>query len=631
MRSRIPRAGGAVVASATLVGVDIAVRLVVGHPYPGSTGLLVLACGSAVLPFLPGELGRLSFQLSTLPALGIASFAALLTTISMIGMALTELSVRLAVVVLVVALGALARALPARFEDPPPVARRETATLALLGCVFAFGLASAWDIVRPFPPPAVDWGHYLLYAEEVEVERSLLVEDRYSGEEGRLFADSPGVGALYGGVLILDGVSSEWLSYGVILISALSILTVFAGAGGLWGSWGGIAAAAAYAVSPIHIDPIRWHGVGTNLALIFVPLVVLAFGLLYRGSRDWRVIVLLGTSLLGVAVSHSTSTFVVAFFVCTALVVDAIRHLVTHRSELRRAGTSWWREGIARPVALGVGLAAAVGAAVIVHLRAQASDLGSPVSFRLFEPDWLSWRVFEDYYSLAFLGLTAASVLLILSSRTLRRDAALLSLVSLAVACAVVAELWRLEVPFEYRRAVFYLGIAMAMLIGAASVRVKRSRWTAVGYALVFAYIAHTSVGLRLPERLLSDRQAKGTSAQRLIELRERIDRQELPDASLLVADRCVNFVVPYLLKRPTIVGFEPWQLGFESRVRLAETAATVLDGGERGRRLAASLGVGYVVANPSCTPELAQRLGGRIVLDKDGVVVVDVRKSAAS
>jgi hypothetical protein len=620
-----------IAASAVLIGVEVATRLVVGEPYPGATLLLLLACGSALVPFLPRELSLLSIRLAALPALGIAAFAVLLTTVSTTGIPLTEPSIRLAVVGLVALLTFLDHVIARRSEHPKLMtAPRQPVVLALLACVVAFALAAAWDIVGPFPPPGVDWGHYLLYAEEVEVERGLLVEDRYAGEEDRLFADSPGVGALYGGVLIVDGVPSEWLSYGVILLSALSVLTVFAGAGALWGPWAGLAAAAAYAVSPIHIDPVRWHGVGTNLALVFVPLVVVALGLSYRGSQGWRVVVLLGTSLLGVAVSHSTSAFVVAFLVGAALVVDAGRQLLAHGFGLRRAAASWWREGIVRPVALGVLFAATVGAAVVVHLRAQALDFGQPVSFRLFEPDWLSWRVVEDYYSLAFLVVTGASVVLVLSSRRLRHDAALLSVASLAIACAVVAQLWRLEVPFEYRRAVFYLGVAMVMVIGAASARVRRSPWSAAAYALVFAYIAHTSVGLRLPERVLSGQDAKGVSAQRLIELRERIDRQELPDASLLVADRCVNFIVPYLLKRPTIVGFEPWQVGFESRVRLAQTAADVLEGGERGRRLASSLGVGYVVANPNCTPELAARLGGRVVLDRDDVVVIDLRTSAS-
>lgn len=609
------------VAAWALVALDSVFRLVLGEPYPGATALLLLACGISVVPFLPKEVDRVAVRVAVVPALGIVSFAVLLTTLSVLGIELTELSIRLAVAAFVVVLASAHRG----GTRATPADRRDALALAGLVCVFAFALAAAWDVVGPFPPPGVDWGHYLLHAEEVAAERKLLVEDRLAGEEGRISADSPGVGALYGGMLILDGVDSSRLSSGVVVISALSPLTVLVAGASLWGLGAGMVAAAAYAVSPIHMDPIRWHGVGTTLALVFVPLLVLALGLMYRGARGWRVSALLATALLGVAVTHSTSTFVVSFVLALAVVVDAVRHVVGERSLALRA---WWDQGIVRPLALAVAFASLGGAAVLVHLRAQVADLGPPVSYRLFEPDWLSWRVVEDYYSLVFLGLTAFSVALVLSSRPLRRDAALLAIVALAAACVVVSELWRVEIPFEYRRAVHYLGIAMALLVGAGSVRLRWRPWTAaLAYVVLFAYVAHHSVGLRLPQRILTEREAKGTSAQQLIELRARIDRGELPDASLVVADKCVNFIVPYLLERPTIVAFESWQVGFESRVPLAEQAEAVLAGGARGRRLATELGVGYVVANPACTPGLAERLGGAVVVDRDGVVVIDLRR----
>jgi hypothetical protein len=172
----------------------------------------------------------------------------------------------------------------------------------------------------------------------------------------------------------------------------------------------------------------------------------------------------------------------------------------------------------------------------------------------------------------------------------------------------------------------------MAMLIGVASTRLGRSAWWVVCYALVLAYVAHDSIGLRLPERVLSGTgEAKGTAAETIMRFGEKLDRGELPDASLVVADRCHNFVVPYLLRRPTIVAFEPWQVGFESRVPLAEQAAAILSGSPDGRRLAEALRVGYVVANPSCTPGLAERLGGTVVVATDDVVVVDVRSPEPS
>ena len=189
-----------------LVGVDVVVRLAVGGPYPGATALLVLACGVSMAPFLPSELDRVVLRVAILPALGLVSFAVILTTISIAGVRLTEASVRLAIIVFVAGCEALARALAPPAAGPRrAILRSDALAGAAMILVLGFALASAWDIVGPFPPDAVDWGHYLLYADEVEVERALLIDDRYAGEDGRLFADSPGVGALYGAVRILDG------------------------------------------------------------------------------------------------------------------------------------------------------------------------------------------------------------------------------------------------------------------------------------------------------------------------------------------------------------------------------------------------------------------------------------------
>jgi hypothetical protein len=331
--------------------------------------------------------------------------------------------------------------------------------------------------------------------------------------------------------------------------------------------------------------------------------------------------VFLGLSLLGVAVMHSTSAFVAGFVIAAAVVIDIARQAAKHRLD----AAAWWREGIVRPVLAALGVAAVAGAGVLVHLRAQASDLGSPVDFRNFQPDWLSWEVVTGHYSAPFLLVLAASVVAVLASRELRRDAAMLAVVALAAACVVLAELWRLEVSFEYRRSLLYAGLAMTMVIGAASSRLGRGPVWVLGAVVALAYVGHVTVGLRLPERLLAGSEPKGTAAQTIRSFRESLDRGDLEDASAVVTDSCHTFIVPYLLRRPTIVAFEPWQVGFESRVPLATRAAAILHGGREGRRLAKSLGVGYVVADPSCMPDLPRRLGGSVVVETSNVVIVDL------
>jgi len=64
------------------------------------------------------------------------------------------------------------------------------------------------------------------------------------------------------------------------------VLSMYAAAAALWGIGAGLSAALIYAVAPIRLEPAYWHGLGTALAMLFVPLVVMSLGLLFRGIRD---------------------------------------------------------------------------------------------------------------------------------------------------------------------------------------------------------------------------------------------------------------------------------------------------------------------------------------------------------
>lgn len=247
------------------------------------------------------------------------------------------------------------------------------------------------------------------------------------------------------------------------------------------------------------------------------------------------------------------------------------------------------------------------------------------MSYRFLGPDWLDRAAVAGYYSWAFLVVTAVALALVLSARRLRRDPALLAVLALALACVVVSQLGRVHVPFEYRRSVYYLAIAMVMVVGVAFLRLRqRAVWIAM-YALVLAYVAHLSVGLRLPERVLAFPEPRTAAVSGLTAFRTQLDSGQLPDSPLLVTDSCLHFAVPYLVRRPTLAAFGERQVGFADRLPLARQAARVIQGGPDGRRLAERLGVRYVVADPRCEPDLAANLGGRVVLRNDEVVVVQL------
>jgi hypothetical protein len=594
--------------------VDALLRLVAGGPYPGATLLLLVACGVSLLPLLPKELASPSLRLAILPALALGSFALLLTTMSVVGVRLTELSIRLAVLALVGVLAAAAFRWPQ--QERPRSTRKDGVAVAALVGIFLLSLAAGWDVVEPFPPPGSDWGYYLLHADEVEAQGSLAPDNPYGVGEVRELGSYPGVGAVYGSLRIVDGVSSESLARGLAVAVALTPLAVYAAVAALWGVAAGLLAAAAYAVAPIHLEPLYWHGLATTLGVLYLPVVVLALGLLYRGRRDARVVGLLAFSLASLAVMHSVSAGLVAVLLALVLLGDVLTGLV------RRPGIRpWWRDGMAKPVFSGIASGCVLGAGVIVHLRQQAAELGSPVSYRFYDSDWLDSGTVEYYFSWPFLALAGASLALVVWNRDLRRDRALAAVAALVLSAVLVSQLWRIQVAFEYRRVVYYVAPALVILIGVAVSRM-RPRWLWVaGYFLVVAYIAHTSIGLRLPERILEGGEERSETVDALEELGMILG--PAGDRPVVLADGCLGVRAPYLVKSPTTIAFEEWQVGFTELVPEARAARAMLQGGPAGRRLAEELGVRYVVVDPRCTPDVEADLGGKAIFRRGELLIV--------
>jgi len=597
---------------------------VLGHAYLGATPLLLAACGLVLLPYLPAELAPVSVRACVVPALGFASFAAVLTTAAIVGVPLDSVSIPLLVgaFVLPTALVSIALRGPPPRSDHARSHRRELRVLLALAAIVIFALASSWDIAYPFQPRGTDWGHYLLYSDQVAAQRHLLIDDPFAGAKDRVFADPAAVGAVYGSFLLLDGISSWSLTSGIVVISALTVLSVFAAGATLWGGSAGLVAAGAYAVAPIRLDPMYWHGLATTLAMMFVPLVIMSLGLLFRGARGWRHILLLIAGLVGVATAHTTSALVVGVLIVVAALVDLCVQIVGRRKGPEASLRAWWRCGILKPLSYAVGGMCVLGAGVIAHDLLQERALGRPISWRFLDPHWFDRAAVEHFYGRPFLVLSLLALGAVVTSRRLRHDPALLAVASVALACTAVSQLWRVHVSFGYQRVVYYLGVALALMIGAAFLRWKPHAIWIAALVLAFVYLARTSVGLRLPERVLrSAPRAPGVTG--LIFFREKLERGELPDSQRLVSDACMAFPVPYLVRRPTLSAYAEIQAGVVALLPIARQAAAVLAGGPRGAALAAHLHVRYVIANPGCRPDLQRKLGGKTVLANGGVVVI--------
>ena len=209
-----------------------------------------------------------------------------------------------------------------------------------------------------------------------------------------------------------------------------------------------------------------------------------------------------------------------------------------------------------------------------------------------------------------------------LTSRRLRADPALLALLALGLACVAVSQLWRAHVAFDYQRVVYYAGVGLALLLGAAFVRYRAH----VAGSRSWCWRSSSSRGAPWVCGCRNGSSAPSPATRRSpgsLAFRAMLDRGALPETERIVSDGCFQFAVPYLVRRPTIPAFSERQVGFVDRLPLARQAAAILAGEPGGAALASRLGVRYAVADPLCAPDLAERLHGTTVLANDGVVVV--------
>jgi hypothetical protein len=104
-----------------------------------------------------------------------------------------------------------------------------------------------------------------------------------------------------------------------------------------------------------------------------------------------------------------------------------------------------------------------------------------------------------------------------------------------------------------------------------------------------------------------------------------RVTLAEGGERPVILADGCLGVRAPYLVRSPTTIAFEDWQVGFTKLVSEARAARVMLQGGPEGRRLAEELGVRYVVVDPRCTPSVEADLGGTTIFRGDELLIVDL------
>src|SRR5919201_647861 len=192
---------------------------------------------------------------------------------------------------------------------PLRAGRDEALVAAGLLVAVAAGIVLEGRVLKGSPVPGNDWAKYVLYGDEIRRHGSLLIRNPF-WMLGVPFREDPGAPALYGSYLAMTGQPASVLMHGIWVLSAMSILSVFAFVRGLWGAAAGVVAAALWAAVPINQDILGWHGLANEEALVLMPLALLYGVALAREGIGVSGSLGFAAVMVGLAAAHRLSLIV---------------------------------------------------------------------------------------------------------------------------------------------------------------------------------------------------------------------------------------------------------------------------------------------------------------------------------
>jgi Dolichyl-phosphate-mannose-protein mannosyltransferase len=535
---------------------------------------LLLAPGLALAPLLPERTRRTPLAvLAAAPALGVAASSVALISVASAGAALDPWVVRGVIAAIVAAAGAL------RGPDlAAPFDRRTALAAVALGASLVVGVLLQERVLGGSPVPGNDWAKYVLYADEIERQRSLLIDNPF-WLLGVPFREDPGAPALYGGFLVLTGEPATAVMHGIWLFAVIGILSVYAFVRTLWEEPAALVAAALYAVVPTNQDILGWHGLANVAALALLALFLLYLGeLVTRGLRT-SACAGLGLVVVAVAAAHRL-TFIV--LVLTALVVLAAALALARE-----------RAPLLRGAALGAGFAALLSAGVAYDLVTRSRTFGGTLSYTAYlgSKVELGPAIADLTVPFVVLGLMALGF----GVRRLPGDRRVLPSLALAAVSVGLAFAWVVHLPLFYVRLVYFLPLALAPLVGAGLVQVLGARRGALaGVAVAVAMAAFAwpqAANVRNAYAFVNGASLRGLDAV----------TAEIRPGDVVVTDRCWSFLSTWLVHEPTLPALDPADIQPKAELARARQAHAVLAGTPRGRALARRLGVRYVLTDPTC------------------------------
>ena len=564
-----------------LVGASLAalefVIAAAGGRFPLLSALvLVVAPGLALVPLLPSRtLASWGATVAALPVIGFAASSVLLVSVPAAGIPLTGLAIRVALGLLIAA-GLL---LPAR-EPREALSWHEAWSIAgLIGALFAAILLESW-VIGHTPVPGNDWGQYVLYADQIRIHGSLLIQNSF-WMGGTPFRQDPGVPAVFASQLVMGGQSAGSLMHGIWVFSLMGVAAAFAVGRTLWGALAGVVAATLWAVLPIAQDLLGWHGLANAAALVLMLLMLLYVASLVSDGLGWMEAVGLALVLVGLAAAHRLS-----FLVGAGSAALAVAVALTGRDRARIAA------GALRTAAAALVFCAGVAYTVIET----DSKFGGTQGYRAYLATKVHLHlVVQD---LTWVFSIASLVAVVLALLWLRRERSLLPFVAMLVVVVALAYSWVVHFPLAYVRMAYYVPLAFVPLVAAALIRLLRPQLAAIAALALALAIAVPAWGqARSVHRFYDFANASTLAGMRAVSA-------ELGPGDAVVADRCWSFLSAWLLQTDTFPALDPADILPKAEVGPASDARAIIAGTPRGKALAKKLHVRFILVDPSCVSQ---------------------------
>jgi hypothetical protein len=586
-KQRPPRGEEILALAALIIVVGAALfRVAFGH----SGSMIAIGCivapGFATAALLPAELRTPPISWLLAPPLGFAISSILLITASGLGLPLTD-AVIYALLAAACAAGLIASV---RFSGSSPdfhirarAAAAPEVPILLAGAVL-LGIGLEARAIGGSPLPGADWAHYLLYSAEIAQHHGLLLHNPYWMLGNGPFAEDPGVPSLYGAYLTLSGHGAGLLYHGIWAFAVLGIITTYIFVRTLFDDISGVVAAAVCAVAPLGLNMLTWHGLANVYAIMYIPLILLAAGMMLRGRVTTRWSAFLALFLVALVAGHRLSFLIVA----VALVLLGIPSLT--RSP--RATLKFISKTLLFVAAFGFGVA--------VYLIRQSSSLGGLQSYKAYLPTKITSGTLEivtSYLSWPLIVAAGAGAGVVLLRKRLRQDPAAYVPIAFLAGLLLVGYSWILHFPTEYSRVIYYLPLPVGVLIGIGLTGIPRRAGLLLGIVLV-AWVAPLSYSRAGEARdffsFIDPGSERGLSFL----------SRKLEPGDVVAADRCWSFLASWELKHRVLGGLDPSLSLAGSEVGPASIARKILVGSRRSLELAERYSVHYALIDPICTDE---------------------------